>query len=150
MDQASADLAAAERTAVLIGLVSESYKPDTESREAKPPTTTSIAGQPHPRRNSFDPASSVGRALTILREEKRPMHANDLIKRIHERGTRVHIRTLTSSLSKLVRDKRVFTRPGPNVFGLTEWGDSVARSANGNAGIQQLFANSEPGADTNT
>jgi hypothetical protein len=55
-------------------------------------------------------------AYQILREANRPMHAKELMQRLHEGGRQIKGKTpLTSVATSLKRDKR-FRKVGPNTF----------------------------------
>lgn len=73
--------------------------------------------KPHPQQGKLNPKSSVGRAVTVLRGKKEPMHVNDLLARL--RG--VKKMTLVSSLQKMAKKGNTFVKTGPATFGLLEW-----------------------------
>jgi hypothetical protein len=67
------------------------------------------------------PGSLVAKALDCLRSAGKPMHVVDLLTAIGEETTREKRGAVSGSLSAYVRRNEIFTRPGPNTFGLIEW-----------------------------
>jgi hypothetical protein len=65
--------------------------------------------------------SSVGLTADLLRETGKPMHVNDIISRLAERGHRVNPATLVGNLSRHIKAGKTFDRHGPGVYGLREW-----------------------------
>lgn len=78
--------------------------------------------------------SDVTRVREILKKEGKPMHVEELLTRLGKEKTAKA--SLTSALSTYVRRGQIFTRPGPNTFGLIE-SDSVG-SENGTHVPDQL------------
>ncbi|HEY0466942.1 MAG TPA: hypothetical protein VGC79_22220 [Polyangiaceae bacterium] len=119
-ETAEADLSAVERVARMarVALPSSSNEPQAEA-PVHAPYVPLPAGSA--RKNVFEPNSCVGLSLAILQAEGKPLHGRDLHRLVEQRGTKVQLTTLTSSLSRLSREKRVFKRFGPNTFGLREW-----------------------------
>ena len=66
------------------------------------------------------PTSSVGMTVEVLRRAGKPLHVNEIVKAIEERGKKISKGTLTGNLWRYVKDKRVFYRAGRNIFGLLE------------------------------
>lgn len=76
------------------------------------------------------PGSRVARARDFLRQAGKPVHISEILNGIGEKMTRETRAALSGSIGAYVRDGVIFTRPGPNVFGLIEFknGGSAARS----------------------
>ena len=55
----------------------------------------------------------------ILRKEGKPLHVDELLKRLGKPNEKKV--SLSGSLSVYVRDRKIFTRPAPNTFGLIEF-----------------------------
>lgn len=68
--------------------------------------------------------SLPGKALQALRKAGKPLHIKDLLKALGQEVTRKNRSSLSGSLGAYVRQNEIFTRPSPNTFGLTEWGES--------------------------
>lgn len=78
--------------------------------------------------------STVEKARDALKAVGRPLHITELLKAIGQ-GTDISHRTaLAGSLGAYVRDKKIFTRPAPNTFGLIEF-DSVMAEINENGEV---------------
>ena len=61
----------------------------------------------------------------VLREAGKPLHANELVKRLAKMGKVTNIKSLTSTILQ-DRKKGVIVSLGMNTFGLAEWGESAA------------------------
>ena len=72
--------------------------------------------------------SYPAKAYTVLKRQGRPMYVVALLEGMGETVTADNKRSLASSLSAYARKKDVFTRPEPNTFGLSEFGDSHEES----------------------
>lgn len=70
---------------------------------------------------SVRPGSKVAKALAALKNNNKPMHVTEILKALGEEETRENRASLSGSLGAYVRDGKIFTRPGPNLFGLAEW-----------------------------
>ena len=75
--------------------------------------------------------SQVGMTIAVLRDAGAPLHVDEILKRIHQRGKVVKKLSLVGSIARLVKERRVFYRKKPNVYGLLEWNGpkSTPRSA---------------------
>jgi hypothetical protein len=80
-------------------------------------------GRVHSLQGQFRPKSGVGYSVAVLREHGNPLHVDDLIRRIQERGKRrIRKPSLSSTLAKMAKEGRIFYRAQlPNTFGLLEW-----------------------------
>jgi len=65
--------------------------------------------------------SVVAKTLEVLKKAKKPMHVGDILIALGKEITKETRASLSGSLGAYVRDRKVFTRPKPNVFGLIEW-----------------------------
>lgn len=72
--------------------------------------------------------SKVAKALEVLKKNNKPMHVLEILKALGEEETRDNRASLSGSLGAYVRDGKIFTRPGPNMFGLAEWGQPTDRA----------------------
>jgi hypothetical protein len=68
--------------------------------------------------------SLVAKARDALKLKGARMHVSDLMTAIGLEHTKKNRLSLSGSLSNYVREKKVFSRPAPNVFGLLEWSQS--------------------------
>lgn len=76
----------------------------------------------HPLKGRFNPKSSVGHSVIVLREAAMPLHIDDILARVKKRGHDAQKTSLGSSLAKLAKQGKIFYRaPQPNTFGLLEW-----------------------------
>ncbi|MFH1374318.1 MAG: HTH domain-containing protein [bacterium] len=71
--------------------------------------------------DTIRPGSMVHKALTALRNAKKPMHVNELLQHMGKEPTKKNRTSLSGSLGFYVRQEMVFTRPAPNTFGLVEF-----------------------------
>lgn len=65
--------------------------------------------------------SSMGRAVEVMRQNGRPLHVDEIIRRIEAAGHKVKKTTLVGNLSRYNAAKRVVFRPKPSFYGLLEW-----------------------------
>ena len=65
--------------------------------------------------------SSVGRARKILKKVGKPLHVDELVAQINKGRVKVKRTTVVSNLSRYVTERHVFSRTGPNTYGLLEW-----------------------------
>ena len=84
-------------------------------------------GEKEPRRankakaiTTFRPGSNVEKAYNLLRQTAKAMHISEILVGIGEEDTKVNRMSLSSSLSRYVRNNQVFSRPRPNSFALKE------------------------------
>jgi hypothetical protein len=66
------------------------------------------------------PGSKIARTRDAILEAGRPLHLDEILKALGEKLTQEAKMSLGGSLSTYVRRGEVFTRTGPNVFGLVE------------------------------
>lgn len=64
--------------------------------------------------------SDLAKVRDILREVGAPLHVDDLLKRLGKDFSRNSKASLVGSLSGYVKRGALFTRPGPNTFGLVD------------------------------
>lgn len=67
------------------------------------------------------PSSSMGRAVEEMRENGKPLHVDEIIKRAKAKGHDIKKNTLIGNLSRYNKEKRVIYRAKPSVYGLIEW-----------------------------
>jgi len=65
--------------------------------------------------------SDVGRSQEALRAAGAPLHVSDLLKAMGKSDDKRNRVSLAGTLAGYVRRNHVFTRPGPNTFGLIEF-----------------------------
>ena len=65
--------------------------------------------------------SVVAKTLEVLKKSKKPMYVGDILTALGKEITKETRASLSGSLGAYVRDRKIFTRPKPNVFGLIEW-----------------------------
>lgn len=65
--------------------------------------------------------SDLAKARDILQAEGKPMHVDEILKRIGKDVTRNSKSGLGASMGSYVRKGIIFTKSGPNVFGLVEF-----------------------------
>ena len=74
------------------------------------------------RRGVISPDSEAGMAAAILREEAKPLHVDDMVRRMKKLGKAATKASVSSTLARLSKKGRVFYRAeAPNTFGLLEW-----------------------------
>lgn len=64
------------------------------------------------------PDSDVGKSQEALRKVGKPLHISELLKAIGKPDDKRNRISLAGTLAGYVRRNHVFTRPGPNTFGL--------------------------------
>jgi hypothetical protein len=64
--------------------------------------------------------SAADQARAIILAAGEPVHVSDILKEMGKELTRETRASLSGTLSAYVRKGEIFTRPGPNVFGLAE------------------------------
>lgn len=70
---------------------------------------------------SLREGSDLARVRDLLRKEGKPLHIDELLKRMGKEVSRNSKGGLGGSLGSYVRKGVIFTRPGPNLFGLVEF-----------------------------
>ena len=122
--QKELDDALGELTRVGGGNGSAPDRPQKHGRRAhaRPATPTLFSGEAadHDRRRGVVPTSTVGRSIEAIRQAGKPLHVKELLKRLDADGHKVNKSTLVGNLSRYVKLKQVFYRPGPSVYGLLE------------------------------
>ena len=69
--------------------------------------------------------SDLAKARNTLQKEGKPLHVDELLRRMGKEVNRNNKGALGGSLSGYVRKGIVFTRPGRNIFGLVEMESSA-------------------------
>jgi len=72
------------------------------------------------------PGSAIEAVVKALRQSGKPMHIMDILKAMGRETTSEHRASVGGSLAAYVRKGAIFTRPAPNTFGLSEWGQPAA------------------------
>lgn len=67
------------------------------------------------------PGSYITKAKEALSQAGKPLHIQDLMVALGKAPTADARAAVAGSLSAYVRRGEIFTRPGPNTFGLVEW-----------------------------
>lgn len=67
------------------------------------------------------PGSILDQAFNILKEANRPMKIMDLLNALGKEQTHENRQSLVGSVGAYARKGRLFTKTGPNTFGLLEW-----------------------------
>lgn len=70
---------------------------------------------------SVKPGTALASVVKYLKEQGKPMHIMEILPAIGREATAAERASIGGTLSAYVRRGHVFTRPGPNVFGLMEW-----------------------------
>ena len=70
------------------------------------------------RRSELRPGTDMAKCADALEQAGHPLYVDDLLAALGKEPTRNNRASLSGSLAALVRNKRVFTRPEPNTFGL--------------------------------
>lgn len=70
--------------------------------------------------STLRPGSFVAQAREAIIKSGRPMHVSEILKEIGKEETRNNKTGLSGSISAYVRKGEIFTRAGPNTFGLLE------------------------------
>lgn len=66
------------------------------------------------------PGTLLAQAREALLAAGKPLHIGDLLLAMNKENTQQTRLSLGGSLARAVRENSVFTRPGPNIFGLME------------------------------
>ena len=64
--------------------------------------------------------SDVGKSREALKKAANPLHISDLVRAIGKSDDKRNRTSLAGTLASYARRNHVFTRPGPNTFGLIE------------------------------
>lgn len=112
-----------ERAAALVAEGAEvSVKPGPRIVLSPPLTTAQAATFASNMKARSESVTLLSMAARVLEEEDRPLHADELLQKLAELGRPVEKMTLVGALAKSVRLQRgIFTREGPNRFGLKKW-----------------------------
>jgi len=75
--------------------------------------------------------TDLAKARDVLQQEGKPLHVEELLKRMGKPTEKKQKISLSGSLASYVRDHKIFTRPAPNTFGLVEFesADGLAADA---------------------
>jgi hypothetical protein len=73
--------------------------------------------------------TDLAKVREALEQEGRPLHVDELLKRIGKPIEKKHKISLSGSLAAYVRDRKIFTRPAPNTFGLVEFASPNAATS---------------------
>lgn len=68
------------------------------------------------------PGTSIAQAHDVLKASGKPLHINDLLQKMGKTADKKSRLSLSGSLAAYVREGQIFTRTGPNTFGLIEFG----------------------------
>jgi len=71
------------------------------------------------------PGSDIAKVREFLQNEGKPLHVDDLLKRLGKQVSKGTKAALSGSLAAYVRDGKIFTKTGPNIFGLLEFAHSA-------------------------
>lgn len=77
-------------------------------------------GQATANADILRPGSAAAQARDLILAAGAPVHVTDLLKQMGKEITRETRASLSGTLAAYVRKGEIFTRPGPNVFGLVE------------------------------
>lgn len=66
------------------------------------------------------PGSAAAKARDLILAAGAPVHVSDLLKQMGKEVSRETRSSLSGTLAAYVRKGEIFTRPGPNLFGLVE------------------------------
>jgi len=77
------------------------------------------------------PGTDLAKVQDVLQQEGKPLHVEELLKRIGKPTEKKHKISLSGSLASYVRDHKIFTRPAPNTFGLVEFESVDGSTADG-------------------
>jgi hypothetical protein len=72
--------------------------------------------------SALRPGSGVAKARECILSKGEPAHVLELLRALGKEPTREARASLSGSLAAYVRKGEIFTRPGPNIFGLIELG----------------------------
>lgn len=75
--------------------------------------------------DSLRPGSDMEKAREIIRKNGKPMYITDLLKALDKEDTKGNRLSLSGSLSAYVRKGKIFSRTGPNTFGIIEVENSL-------------------------
>ena len=72
---------------------------------------------------SLRPGTAVALAQEVIKKAGRPLHISAILVALNKENTKENRVSLSGSLGGYAKDRRIFTRSGPNTFGLIEFGD---------------------------
>jgi hypothetical protein len=70
---------------------------------------------------SLRPGTDVAKAYEILKSIGKPLHVNEIVKRMGKEVTKENRVSVSGSLGGYARRNYIFTRPAPNTFALVEF-----------------------------
>lgn len=65
--------------------------------------------------------TEVAKSYDIIKASGKPLHVNEIVKRLGKEVSKQNRVSLSGSLSGYARRNYIFTRPAPNTFGLVEF-----------------------------
>lgn len=71
------------------------------------------------------PNGDPAKVRELLKKTAAPMHINDILAKLGREVTHNSRSALSGTLGTYARKGQVFTRPAPNTFGLTEFGEKA-------------------------
>lgn len=102
-----------------------------------------IASAP-PSSSGLRPGTSLAKARDAIRAAGRPMHVMELLTAVGKGNSRMERAGLSGTISAYVRRGEVFTRTGPNTFGLVD----MPFKSEASSSEPQIFPDDpEPGVD---
>lgn len=79
------------------------------------------AGDAEIAAQALRPGTDVAKAYEILKATGKPLHVNEIVKRMGKETNKENRISVSGSLSGYARRNYIFTRPAPNTFGLVEF-----------------------------
>jgi hypothetical protein len=70
------------------------------------------------------PGSEIAKARDYLRSHGKPLHISEILVGIGKENSKPNRLALSGSIARYVRQGVIFSRPGPNIFGLLEFPDT--------------------------
>jgi hypothetical protein len=96
------------------------------------------------RAGALRPGSGMAKVRELIIEKGRPRHVSELLEALGRPVTRESRVSLSGSLAAYVRKGEIFTRSGPNTFGLIELGHVNENKANPEHEPPAGFGEDEP------
>ncbi len=97
--------------------------------------------------------SLVAKARDVIRSAGKPLHVGEILAAMGKPEGKKNRLGLSGSLSAYVRDGKIFTRPGPNVFGLIELSENGSNKRSGelstplNVGAEKVGSDAQKSED---
>jgi len=82
------------------------------------------------------PGTALANAQAAILRAGKPIHIAEILKTLGKEDTKKNRVGLAGSLATYARQGKIFTKPGPNIFGLVEMGGKEGVGEHNNQGLK--------------